>query len=71
MQSFTFRELSLDAQANAMARYSEDQSIVELVADLMEQAHEAGRNIDTYRPTTEEIFFYANWRYTEHGERVA
>jgi len=63
MQSFTFRELDLDAQANAMARYSEDQSIVELASELMQYGIEY--------EIPENIFFLANWRYTEHGERVA
>ena len=63
MQSFTFRELSLTAQANAMARYSEDQAIVELACELIQYG------VDYEIP--ENIFFLANWRYTEHGERIA
>lgn len=62
MQSFTFRELPLRSQSIAIARYSEDQAITDLVAELMDKGIEC--------ETPEHIFLLANWRYTEHGERI-
>ena len=63
MQTYTFKELSKRAKALAIVRYGEDQAITELVAELMEKGSEY--------ETPEHTFLLANWRYTEHGERVA
>lgn len=63
MQSYTFKELSERAKVSAKARYYEDQAISELVAELRESG-------DTLAPV-DHVFLLANWRYNEHGERVA
>lgn len=63
MQSLTFNELTRRAKDLAIARYSEDQAITDLVAKLMDKGIEC--------ETPEHIFLLANWRYTEHGERIA
>lgn len=63
MQSFTFRELDLRSQSLVISRYSEDQAITDLVAELMDKGIEC--------ETPEHIFLLANWRYTAYGERIA